>query len=140
MNNTLTYRGFKFFQSSYAMNESATILSVNKDPGTLPTYIGYALLFTGLLLSLFAKNGRFQKLARTKYELKNISTALILSILFIFNTNLDAKDAITEQEMSLIKNIDKEHANKLGSVLIQDYQGRIKPINSLAIEDYEQSY
>ena len=134
MNNTLNYRGFKFFQSSYAMNETATILSVNKDPGTLATYIGYFLLFTGLLISLFAKNGRFQKLARTKYELKNISSALILSMIFIFTQNIEAKETITDNEMSLIKNIDKEHSQKLGSVLIQDYQGRIKPINSLAIE------
>ena len=134
MNNTLNYRGFKFFQSSYTMNESATILSVNKDPGTLPTYIGYFLLFAGLFISLFAKNGRFQKLARTKYELKNISSALILSLLFLFNQNIEAKETITNNEMMLIKNIDKEHSQKLGSVLIQDYQGRIKPINSLAIE------
>ena len=134
MNNTLNYRGFKFFQSSYTMNESATILSVNKDPGTLPTYIGYALLFTGLLLSLFAKNGRFQRLTRTKYELKNISTAFILSLLFLFNSNLEAKEEITKHDLELIKNINKEHSKKLGAVLIQDYQGRIKPINSLAIE------
>lgn len=134
MNNTLTYQGFKFFQSSYTMNETATILSVNKDPGTLPTYIGYALLFTGLLLSLFVKNGRFQKLARTKYELKNISTAIVLSLVFLFNTNAEAKDIVSKEQIDLIKNIDKQHATKLGSVLIQDYQGRIKPINSLAIE------
>ncbi len=134
MNNTLTYKGFKFFQSSYAMNESATILSVNKDPGTLPTYIGYFLLFTGLILSLFAKNGRFQKLARTKHELKNITTAFVLSLLFVVSSDLQAKEPVTTQEMELIKNIDMEHAEKLGSVLIQDYQGRIKPINSLAIE------
>ncbi|PLY04360.1 MAG: cytochrome C biogenesis protein [Arcobacter sp.] len=134
MNNTLNYRGFKFFQSSYTMNESATILSVNKDPGTLPTYIGYFLLFTGLIISLFANNGRFQKLARKKYELKNISTVLMLSLLFVFSPNTEAKETISDNEMKLIKNIDKEHSLKLGSVLIQDYQGRIKPINSLAIE------
>jgi len=135
MNNTLNYRGFKFFQSSYAMNETATILSVNKDPGSLPTYIGYFLLFTGLILSLFMKNGRFQKLARTKYELKNISSAFLigLSLLFISSQNIQAQE-ITNDEMQLIKNIDTKHAQKLGSVLIQDYQGRIKPINSLAIE------
>lgn len=32
MNNVLDYKGFRFFQSSYKMDESATILSVNKDP------------------------------------------------------------------------------------------------------------
>jgi cytochrome c-type biogenesis protein CcsB len=132
MNKTLVYRGYKFFQSSYTMNESATILSVNKDPGTLPSYIGYFLLFIGLILSLFVKNGRFQKLASTKYKLKNISMAL-LALFFIINPDLNANE-IKKEEMELIKNIDKAHAKKLGTVLIQDYQGRIKPINSLAIE------
>jgi len=132
MNNTLYYKGYKFFQSSYTMNESATILSVNKDPGVIPTYIGYALLFTGLFLSLFMKNGRFRKLANKKYELKNISTAIVLSILFLFGSDLKAQE--NTADLKIIKNIDINHANKLGKVLIQDYQGRIKPINSLAIE------
>ena len=132
MNNTLNYKGYKFFQSSYTMNESATILSVNKDPGVIPTYIGYALLFTGLFLSLFMKNGRFRKLANKKYEIKNISTAFILGFFVLFNTNLKAQEH--EVDLKIIKNIDIEHANKLGKVLIQDYQGRIKPVNSLAIE------
>jgi len=130
MNNPLSYKGFKFFQSSYTMNETATILSVNKDPGVIPTYIGYFLLFTGLIFSLFMKNGRFQKLAKTRYELKNVLSALFLCFLFVFNTNVNAKDI----DLELLKNIDINHANKLGSVLIQDYQGRIKPLNSLAIE------
>lgn len=134
MNNTLSYQGYKFFQSSYTMNETATILSVNKDPGVIPTYIGYFLLFTGLILSLFTKNGRFRKLANKKYELKNISTAIILSLCFVFSTNLEAKAGISDEEFKLITNIDKTHAQKLGAVLLQDYQGRIKPLNSLAIE------
>jgi cytochrome c-type biogenesis protein CcsB len=130
MNNTLNYKGYKFFQSSYTMNETATILSVNKDPGVIPTYIGYFLLFTGLICSLFMKNGRFQKLLNTKYELKTtLSSFLILSALF-FQTNGFAK----ELDLEKIKNIDYNHSQKLGAVLIQDYQGRIKPLNSLAIE------
>lgn len=134
MNNTLSYKGYKFFQSSYTMNESATILSVNKDPGVIPTYIGYFLLFTGLIFSLFTKNGRFRKLANKKYELKNIATAIILSLCFLISPELEAKENISKQELELITNIDKIHAQKLGSILIQDYQGRIKPLNSLAIE------
>ena len=45
MNHTLTYQGYKFFQTSYPKDEKGTILSVNKDPGVEITYIGYALLF-----------------------------------------------------------------------------------------------
>ena len=38
------------------------------------------------------------------------------------------------QDLELIYNIDKTHSQKFGSLLVQDYQGRIKPLNSLAIE------
>ena len=54
MNNVLDYGGFRFFQSSYDQDEQGTVLSVNADYwGTLVTYIGYFLLFSTLILSLF---------------------------------------------------------------------------------------
>ena len=38
MNNILNHRGYRFYQSSYDMDEKGTILSVNDDlPGTLIT-------------------------------------------------------------------------------------------------------
>ena len=53
MNNVLDYKGFRFFQSAYLPDESGTILSINHDRwGTLVTYIGYALLALGMMLSL----------------------------------------------------------------------------------------
>lgn len=52
MNRPLTYRGFKYFQSSYDSDRKGTVLSVNNDPGTLPTYIGYTLLTVGFLITL----------------------------------------------------------------------------------------
>ena len=55
MNNVLDYKGYRFFQSSYKEDESATILSVNKDPGKIMTYVGYFFLFLGLILSLLVK-------------------------------------------------------------------------------------
>jgi cytochrome c biogenesis protein ResB len=53
MNNTLSYHGYKFFQTSYDTDEQGTKLTVNKDPGMEVTYIGYFLLFFGLILNLF---------------------------------------------------------------------------------------
>ncbi len=44
MNHILDHRSYRFFQSSYDQDEKGTILSVNHDPGTWPTYIGYILL------------------------------------------------------------------------------------------------
>jgi hypothetical protein len=52
MNHPLTHRGYKHFQSSYDPDEMGTVLSVNYDPGTIPTYVGYGLLTLGFLLLL----------------------------------------------------------------------------------------
>ena len=60
MNNILNYSGYRFFQSSFDKDEKGTYLSVNNDYwGTLITYIGYALLTIGMLLTFFSKKTRF---------------------------------------------------------------------------------
>ncbi|MBV1888591.1 MAG: cytochrome c biogenesis protein ResB, partial [Urechidicola sp.] len=53
MNNILNYKGYKFFQSSYNITPEyeETRLSVNHDFwGTSITYLGYFMLFLGLIL------------------------------------------------------------------------------------------
>ena len=51
MNHILSYRGYRFYQSSYDTDEKGTVLSVNRDSlGTTATYTGYFLLFLGILL------------------------------------------------------------------------------------------
>jgi len=137
MNNVLDYKGYRFFQSSYKMDESATILSVNKDPGKIPTYIGYFLLFLGLILTLFVKNSRFSKLIHKRYTLEDIKKSYYLKkslCLVIFSFFIFLPQKSFTQDLELIYNIDKTHSQKFGSLLVQDYQGRIKPLNSLAIE------
>jgi len=52
MNHPLSHRGYKHFQSSYDPDELGTVLSVNYDPGKIPTYLGYGLLTLGFLLLL----------------------------------------------------------------------------------------
>ncbi|NNE09217.1 MAG: hypothetical protein HKN20_11705, partial [Gemmatimonadetes bacterium] len=52
MNHPLTYRGFKHFQSSYDQDRLGTVLSVNHDPGKWPTYVGYAMMTLGFLITL----------------------------------------------------------------------------------------
>ena len=57
MNNILDYRGYRFFQASFNDDEKGTILSVNHDFwGTWISYIGYFLLYLGLMAILFTKN------------------------------------------------------------------------------------
>ncbi|HOI83481.1 MAG TPA: cytochrome c biogenesis protein ResB, partial [Campylobacterales bacterium] len=65
MNHTLDANGYRFFQSSYDTDEKGTVLSVSKDPGKLPTYLGYIMMAIGMGWLLFDKNGSFRKLAKT---------------------------------------------------------------------------
>ena len=61
MNHVLDYKGYRFFQSSYNDQGEVeqTFLSVNYDmAGTWTSYLGYFLLFTGLVWVLFAKGAR----------------------------------------------------------------------------------
>jgi hypothetical protein len=50
MNHPLTHRGFKHFQSSFDEDHLGTVLTVNFDPGKIPTYIGYVLITLGFVL------------------------------------------------------------------------------------------
>jgi len=54
MNRPFTYRGYRFFQSSYQMDQGRemSILSVSKDPGQPIVFLGYGLLVLGMLVVL----------------------------------------------------------------------------------------
>jgi len=131
MNNTLDYGGFLFFQSSYDKDEQGTILSVNHDPGKWPTYLGYMLLAAGLFLNLLNPNSHFGKLARSKYEYKTSVVAALLVFATLFNTQ--PLSAATS-DIQKLKNIDLGHANHYGTLLVQSRDGRIEPLDTLAIK------
>jgi hypothetical protein len=83
MNHVIDHRNYRFFQSSYDQDEKGTVLSVNHDPGTLPTYLGYLLLTLGMIWNLFDKNGRFQRLLRNAKKLQG--TALAIAFFTLIN-------------------------------------------------------
>jgi cytochrome c-type biogenesis protein CcsB len=136
MNSTLQYGGFQFFQSSYEPDETGTVLSVNNDPGTIPTYIGYFMLALGLLMNMFDKKSRFAKLL--KYS-KEFNAVAIMSIVFALSSvSLNATQ--TPEEIMLTKDseyLDKhrlesiETADKFGHLVVQSNAGRMKPLDSL---------
>ena len=65
MNNILNYDGYRFFQSSFDQDELGTYLSVNHDWwGTWISYLGYAILTIGMMMTFFSKNSRFRELAK----------------------------------------------------------------------------
>ncbi len=133
MNHILNYDGYKFFQSSYTADEKGTVLSVNHDPGTWPTYIGYLLLTIGLIMNLFDKNSRFQKL--TKYIAKiNASAVLLILLALNFNTSLHATD--TKEMLNYLENHKKnslEISDQFSRVLVQ-LNGRVEPMDTFTTD------
>ncbi|WP_024954779.1 cytochrome c biogenesis protein CcsA [Sulfurospirillum arcachonense] len=128
MNHPLSYKGFKFFQSSYDRDELGTILSVNNDPGKWPTYLGYFLLSLGFVLNFFTKGSRFSRL---KSFLHKSNLSLMIVVLMSFSTCLKA-DALAYIEKYKVNSL--EHSKAFGKLLVQDYNGRIKPMSTESID------
>ncbi|MDF1877675.1 cytochrome c biogenesis protein CcsA [Sulfurimonas sp. SAG-AH-194-L11] len=136
MNNILEHRGYRFFQASYDRDEKGTVLSVNNDPGTLPSYLGYLLLAIGMFWSLLSKKHRFSRLAakaKKASEAKIVPALLAFGLIFASMPS-DINAAELDPAIKTILAFDKEHAEKFGELIIQDTQGRMKPMNTLATE------
>ena len=141
MNNILNHKGYRFFQASFDPDELGTILSVNKDfYGTLITYIGYILLYIGLLATMFYGRTRFKDLSKKLDKLK-INRDSLKVIVFLFSiSTLNSQDHKHQNNNiisdSIIENyvVSLEHSNKFGELIIQDSGGRMKPINTFSSE------
>jgi len=121
MNNVLKHRGYRFYQSSYDQDEKGTILSVNKDlAGTTITYLGYFLLFLGILLSIFNPKSHFYDL------MKRASAGTTLVVIFLLSAF--TAGAAAPQPVSPVV------ASEFAKVWIQGHDGRIKPFSTLAYE------
>ncbi|MEN8727663.1 MAG: cytochrome c biogenesis protein CcsA [Sulfurovum sp.] len=136
MNHILDHRNYRFFQSSYDQDEKGTVLSVNHDPGTLPTYIGYILLTLGMIWSLFAPNGRFQKLLKGAKKLQASAAAVaFVALLALSPQDLNAASpTIDEAMLKAMQSYDAKHARNFGKIAVQDHQGRMKPMDTVAHE------
>jgi len=129
MNNTLSYKGYKFFQTFYDPDEKGTILSVTKDPGVEVTYAGYALLFLGLLLNLFDPKSRFRTLTA---QLKN---ATLVVLLFVsFQTPLFSQSAYIQTYLEAHRQNSLGVSERFGALVVQSRMGRMKPFDSLSKE------
>jgi len=141
MNHVLDYKGYRFFQSSYDPDEKGTVLSVNHDYwGTLVTYIGYFLMSLGMFFTLFWKGSRFVHLSE-KLRKMTKNKAVILCFISLLSFPLFSQNPENEHERTIKKYvISKEHAEKFGRLLIQDHQGRVKPVNSYTLEALRKVY
>lgn len=99
MNNILDHRGYRFFQAKFDENETRTILSVNHDfYGTWVTYIGYTLLYFGMLAILFDKKTRFADLKRYLEKVKEKKSTLLSALLIAFTIGLSAQEQHTNHD------------------------------------------
>lgn len=116
MNNILKAEGYRFYQSSYDNDEKGSILSVNYDAlGTTTTYIGYLLLFLGIVWSMVSKNT----------FLRNTHIPKIVLLGVLLTATIDKTSAANASNLHAT-NI--KHAEKFGQLMVQDPKGRTKPI------------
>lgn len=156
MNNVVDYKGYRFFQASYFPDESGTILSVNADRwGTNVTYFGYFLLFTGMFFTLFWKKTHFWKLNHSLKKMRIKSYILLFMLFFGLgatgytqNDIFQPEDSLALQHQKIGPNtqfakpnelgskriINLDHAKKFGQLLVQDFQGRVKPMDTYTLE------
>ncbi len=162
MNHVLNYKGYRFFQSSFDPDRKGTVLSVNHDFwGTLISYIGYAFLFVGMFVTMFWKGSRFWSLNQMLKSISKKKVAAMFLLLMSFGLNaqvidMHGKDGSHDSHApsgqvratspnqngkmldadAMVKNItiDKAHAEKFGYLLVQNYEGRIVPANTQALD------
>jgi len=149
MNNILDHDGYRFFQSGFDPDEKGTILSVNHDYwGTLITYIGYFMLYFGMMAILFSKHSRFGDLKRYLEKVKAKKAKLLTVLVVCFGLNGFAQEHQendghnhttnpTKVQIDSILDVNitpKAHADKFGRLVIQDLSGRMMPVNTYASE------
>ena len=145
MNNILDYKGYRFFQSSYDLTGEVeqTHLSVNHDFwGTWISYIGYFLLFFGLIASLFVKNTRFDYLKNSLKKVQKKKLTMLILFGFLLTNTINAQQHNQHQRLSdqqidsilLANKVDKKHAEAFSKLVIQDAGGRMKPAHTFASE------
>lgn len=163
MNNVLDHKGFRFYQASYDTDEKGTILSVSQDrPGTYITYFSYTLLSIGMFFTFFVKGSRFSILNRrlkvqSKGNVKKTAagksrpaatdsesetpkvlipkttlfTILVLLVFLFMGIKAFSQDELPDVRHTVVP---LEHAEAYGSLVVQDLDGRMKPLNTLANE------
>ena len=145
MNHILNHRGYRFFQSSFDPDEKGTVLSVNHDYwGTWFTYLGYYLLYFGLMAILVSRGARMEVLRKQLKKIKLKKTALTILLVCVFNPVMaqqhSGDHAFQRPSLSQVDSILKQNitpvapADSLGYLVIQDADGRMKPVNTYASE------
>ncbi|MBD3794795.1 MAG: cytochrome c biogenesis protein CcsA [Epsilonproteobacteria bacterium] len=128
MNHVLDYKNFRLFQTSYDPDEKGTVLSVNHDIGVIPTYAGYALLILGMIWNLFSPKSRFIHLLKKSRQFGTLMAIVMLLPILGYSND------ISEDKIKIINQYDDKSVEEFSKIIVQDSQGRMKPIDTMANE------
>ena len=125
MNNILSHKGYRFYQSSYDEDCRGTWLGVNYDPwGTAVTYAGYLMLLISMIGLMVHPRGGFRQLLR-----KVVS----FTILFAFTSGTFAQET---QKLPIIPLEEAEEKTDMQVI----YHDRVVPLNTLARDFVKKLY
>lgn len=120
MNNICTYRGYRFYQSSYDADGQGSLLAMNSDPWGIPvTYTGYALLFVSLVWMLLDPKGAYRHILQSPLLRRGALSMLAL---------LSAGTI-----MAMPPTLPQQTAEKFGH-LNMVYNNRVCPVQTYAID------
>jgi cytochrome c-type biogenesis protein CcsB len=143
MNHPLTYRGFKHFQSSYDTDRGGTVLTVSHDPGKWPTYVGYFLMTLGFIITLSRGLlwNRRPHLARPTIQRTTVArapaanvNAVLLGVLLTGLLSGAAGAQGHDHSGTPTPFLSEEVRAEARTLTVQDYQGRMKPLDTFARE------
>ncbi|WP_084112780.1 cytochrome c biogenesis protein CcsA [Mesonia phycicola] len=142
MNHVLDHKGYRFFQSSFDADEKGTVLSVNHDWwGTWVTYIGYFLLYIGLMWILFDKNSRFGELTIKLDKLKAKKAKQLSILLLLVSFGSFAQQDVTSgtiNEEQAPEHITEEHDHQHDhAVETEEHQHEAQAPISLSKEEVD---
>lgn len=119
MNNILSHRNYRFYQSSYDADGQGSSLAVTTDPyGITVTYIGYVWLLLSIICFFFQKRTIFRSVLKSEVLGKGFSFIMICSAGGCFAAN---------SPPSLHRNV----ADAFGDLLVY-YNGRVAPMHTFA--------
>ncbi len=142
MNNILSYKGYRFYQSSFDEDLKGSVLTLSRDVYGIPiTYCGYFLLFLSMLWVLLSPKGRFRALLRSPLLKKSVFTGFLLFFLLpaskandIENNSHSSLEKLNVTTLSKDRvTLNREQAAHLGKVWVL-YNQRIVPLQTLSID------
>jgi ABC-type transport system involved in cytochrome c biogenesis permease subunit len=120
MNHILSYKGYRFYQSSFEADGRTSILSVNRDVAGIPvTYAGYALF---VLSMVWIAINQWKK----KF-LKGKTLVIPCLLAFFFLPHLLSARVVTDDSLT----VNEQQAAGIGKLWML-YDGRITPVATFA--------